>query len=101
MDKTLQTRYAIEPETCTYYSILRGYNKLYITKLTYKKETTNPEVMDIKDDLVLNGINCAAVDEIENNTIGAFQTIDSNTPGYYIVRDKGNTYTLQEQYTCH
>ena len=30
LDKTLQTCSTIEPETCKYSSILRGYNKLYI-----------------------------------------------------------------------
>ena len=30
LDKTPQPRYAIEPETCMYSSILRGYNKWYI-----------------------------------------------------------------------
>ena len=40
-------------------------------------------------------------DDIEYNTIGAFQTSDSNTPGYYIVLWIGNEYTLQEQYTCN
>ena len=33
-DKTLQPRYAIEPKTRKYSSILRGYNKWYIYKLT-------------------------------------------------------------------
>ena len=41
------------------------------------------------------------VDEIEYNTIGTFQTSDSNTPVYYIVWCTGNAYTLEEQYTCH
>ena len=36
LDKTLQPRYAIKPETCKYPSILRGYNKWYIAKLTIK-----------------------------------------------------------------
>ena len=27
LDKTLQPCYAIKPETCKYFSILRGYNK--------------------------------------------------------------------------
>ena len=36
------------------------------------------------------------VDEIEYNTIGAFQTSNSDTPGYYIVQCTGNAYTLQE-----
>ena len=40
--------YVIEPETCKYSSILRGYNKWYITKLNLKKETTNPNKMKIK-----------------------------------------------------
>ena len=42
-----------------------------------------------------------AADDIKYNIIGAFQTSDSNTPGYYIVRWKINAYTLQEQYTRH
>ena len=48
---------------------------------TFKRETTNPYEMDIKDELVLNGMTWSAEDEIENNMIGAFQTSDSNTPG--------------------
>ena len=35
--KTLQPRYSIKTETCKYSSILRGYNKWYIEKLTFKK----------------------------------------------------------------
>ena len=57
--------------------------------------------MDIKDELVLNGMTWEAADEIEYNTIGEFQTRDSNTPGYYIFLWTGNAYTLQEKYTCH
>ena len=34
LDITLQPFYAIEPKTCRYYSILRGYDKWYIEKLT-------------------------------------------------------------------
>ena len=56
LDKNLQPRYSIEPETCKYSSILRGYNKWYISKLTFLKETTNPDEMEIKYELVLNGI---------------------------------------------
>ena len=41
--------------------------------------------MEIKDDLVLNVMTWAAADDIENNKIGSFQNIDSNTSGYYIV----------------
>ena len=33
LDKTLQPRYVIEPETYKYSSILHGYNKWYIAKL--------------------------------------------------------------------
>ena len=55
-EKTQQPRYVIEPETCKYSSILRGYNKWYIAKLNLKKETTNPNKMKIKDELVLQGI---------------------------------------------
>ena len=50
--------------------------------------------MEIKDELVLNGITWAAAANIEYNTIGEFQTIDSNMPGYYIFRWTGNAYTL-------
>ena len=57
--------------------------------------------MEIKDELVSNDINWAAAENIEYNTIGAFQTSNSNTPGYYIVWWTGDAYTLQEQYTCH
>ena len=66
-----------------------------------KKETTNPDEMKIKDELVLNGMTWTEADNIEYNTIGAFQTSDSNTPGYYIFWWTGNAYTLQEKYTCH
>ena len=37
--------------------------------------------MEIKDELVLNGMALVVADEIEYNTIGTFQTSDSNTPG--------------------
>ena len=37
LGKTQQPRYVIEPETCMYFSILRGYNKWYISKLNLKK----------------------------------------------------------------
>ena len=57
--------------------------------------------MKIKYELVLHGMNWSASDKIENNTIGEFQTSDSNTPGYYIFQWTGNVYTIQEQYTCH
>ena len=57
--------------------------------------------MKIKDELVCNVITWAAEDNIEYNTIGSFQTSDSNTPGYYIVRWTGNAYTLQGKYTWH
>ena len=33
-NKNLQAHYAIETKTCKYSSILRGYNKWYIAKLT-------------------------------------------------------------------
>ena len=66
-----------------------------------KKETTNPDNMEIKDKIVLNGMTWAAADEMEYNTIGAFQTSESHTPGYYIVRWIGNECNLHEKYTCH
>ena len=40
--------------------------------------------MEIKYKLVLNDMTWAVADNIEYNTIGAFQTSNSNTPGYYI-----------------
>ena len=49
LEKTPQLRYAIEPETCKYSSILRGCNKWYIAKLNLNKETTNPNEMIIID----------------------------------------------------
>ena len=64
--------------------------------MNLKKETTNPNEMKIKDELVLQGITQAAADEIEYNTMGAFQTSYCNTHGCYIVKWKGNAYTLQE-----
>ena len=48
LDKTQQPCYVIEPETCKYSSILRVYNKWYISKLNLKKETTNSNEMKIK-----------------------------------------------------
>ena len=57
--------------------------------------------MKIKDELVFQGMNQAASDEIEYNTMGAFQNSDKNTHGYYIVKWTGNAYTLQEIYKCH
>ena len=41
-------------------------------EIDLKKETTNPEKMEIKDELVLHGMNWEAADKIEYNTIGAF-----------------------------
>ena len=54
--------------------------------------------MNIKDDLVLQGMTQAAADDIEYNTMGAFKNSDCNTHGYYIVKQTGNAYTLQEKY---
>ena len=96
LEKTQQPRYVIEPEICKYSSILRGYNKCYIAKLNLKKETTNPNEMKTKDELVLQGMTQAAADDIEYNTMGVFQTSDCNTHGYYIVKWTDNAYILQE-----
>ena len=57
--------------------------------------------MKIKDELVLQGMTQAEADNIEYNTMGAFQTIDCNTHRYYTVKWKGNAYTLQVKYKCH
>ena len=43
----------------------------------------------------------AESDEIEYNTMGAFQNSDCCIHGYYIVKWTGNTYTLQGKYKCH
>ena len=75
----------------SYVDIINGI----FAKLTLKKETTNPDKMDIKDKLVLRGMTWAASDKIEYNAIGAFITSDSNTPGYYNFRWAVNAYTLQ------
>ena len=42
LDKTLQPRYVIEPETCNYSYILRGYNKWYIFQIDLKKRNNKP-----------------------------------------------------------
>ena len=52
--------------------------------------------MNIKDELVLQGITQAAADEIEYNTMCEFQTSDCNTHGYCIVKWTSNAYTLQK-----
>ena len=65
-----------------YVDIMNGI----FTNWLLKKETTKPNYMEIKYDLVLNGITCSESDEIEYNTIGTFQTSDIKTPGYYIVQ---------------
>ena len=69
--------------------------------MNLKKETTNPNEMKIKNELVLQGMNLAAADEIEYNTMGEFQTSNCNTHGYDIVKWTGNAYTLKEKYKCH
>ena len=50
--------------------------------------------MEIKDEIFLQCMTQAA-DDIEYNTMDAFQTSYCNTHGYYIVKWKGNAYTLQ------
>ena len=67
--------------------------------MNLKKETINPDEMKIKDELALQVMTHAASDDIEYNTMGAFQTSDKNTHGYYIVKWTGNAYTLQEKYS--
>ena len=65
LDKTLQPSYDIAPKICKYSSNLRGYDKQYICLIDFKKETTNPDEMDIKDKFVLNRMTWAVADEIE------------------------------------
>ena len=81
----------------SYMSIRNGI----FDKFALKKETKKPDKMEIKDKLVFYVMNWESADEIEYNNIGAFKTINSNMPGYYIVRWKDNAYILQEKYTCH
>ena len=57
--------------------------------------------MKIKYELVLQGMTQAAADDIEYNTMGAFQNSECNTHGYYIVKWTGNAYNLQEKYKFH
>ena len=94
LEKTQQPGYVNEPETCKYSSMLWGYIKWYITKLNLKKETTNPNETKIKNELFLQGMTQVASYKIEYNTMGAFQTSDCNTHGYYIVKWTVNAYTL-------
>ena len=70
-------------------------------QIDLKKETAKPDKMDIKDGILLNRMTWASADEIEYNTIVAFQTCNSNTSGYYIAWWIVNEYTLQEKYTCY
>ena len=42
LDKNLQPRYAIEPKTCKYSSILLGYNKWFICQIDLKKRNNKP-----------------------------------------------------------
>ena len=49
-----------------------------------KNRKTNPDEMEIKYELVLNGMDWAPAEDIEYNTIGEFQTNDIKIPGYYI-----------------
>ena len=57
--------------------------------------------MEIKYELILHGMPRVEVNDIEYNTIGSFQTSNSNTPVYYIFRWTVNLYTLQGEYICH
>ena len=54
--------------------------------MNLKKETINPDEMKIKDELVLQGMTQAAADDIEYNTMGAFQNSNKNKHAYYIVK---------------
>ena len=51
--------------------------------------------------LFCKGMSQAEAENIEYNTMGAFQTSDKNTHGYCIVKWTGNAYNLQEKYICH
>ena len=55
-----------------YVAIINGI----FPKLTFKKETTNPDGMEIKDELILNGMAWAEADDIEYNTIGAYCSME-------------------------
>ena len=58
----------------SYGAIINGI----FAKLNLNKKTINPNKMKIKDELVLQGMTQAAGEEIEYNTMGAFQTSDKN-----------------------
>ena len=69
--------------------------------MTLKIKIKNPDDTEIKNELVLNGMNWSAADDIEYSTIVSFQTSDSNTSGYYNFWWICNAYAVQEKYTCH
>jgi len=99
---TEQPRYAIEPESCKYSSILHGYNRWYIAELHLIQKTVDESVIEYRDETILNGQTWAVADQIDSGAFGAFQTTDtSHTNGYYIVQWIGNAYTLQERHLCH
>ena len=77
----------------SYINIINGV----LPNLLFKIDK-NPDEMEIKDELVLNGTTWTSADKIKYNTIGAFTTCDSNMPGYYIILWTGNSYTLQGKY---
>ena len=54
--------------------------------------------MNIKYEIVLQGMTQAAEAEIEYSTMGAFQTSKCYTHAYYIVKWTGNVHTLQGKY---
>ena len=47
--------------------------------------------MEIKYEIVLQGMTHVAADKIEYNNMGAFQTSDCNTHEYYIFKWTSNT----------
>ena len=55
-------------ERCCLYYFRKTSN---VSKLSVKKETTNPDYMENKDKILLNGMHWSAADDIEYNTIGA------------------------------
>ena len=100
LDKNLQPRYIIGHKICNYYSILRGYNKWYISKLIIKnkqqtqtrwrlKTSLSWTVWLVKQKKRLNKI------PLVNFKLATVTRLD------IIYIWICNAYNIQEQYKCH
>ena len=68
-------------------------------KIDLKKETKNPDEKKIKDELILHGMNRAAEDKIEYNTIGTFQT--TTVTRLYIILFNGQVMHIPYRKNIH